>query len=88
MRISSESFVRGCAGIDVQQVSVSFDLSVFLSVVASQFLEFPYYAICVEGRRLFARSTSATNFTYVENGYDESLALHAMYDTVHRARIK
>ena len=47
-------------------------------------------------RRLLARLTSATKFVYFENGYDESssrgaplrtVALHAMYDTVHRALI-
>jgi hypothetical protein len=47
-------------------------------------------------RRLLARLTSATKFVYFENGYHESssrgaalrtVALHAMYDTVHRALI-
>ena len=48
-------------------------------------------------RRILARSTSATNFVYFENGCHESsssgaplrtVALHdAMYDTVHRVLI-
>ena len=47
-------------------------------------------------RSLHARLTSATKFMYIENGYDKSsnrgaplrtVALHAMYETVHRALI-
>ena len=66
---------------------------VCLSVCHASFFRISLRDLC---RRLLARLTSATKFVYFENGYDESssrgaplrtVALHAMYDTVHRALI-
>ena len=88
----------GCAGVDVPYLSVSsvtsgFCLSVTLFVRHASFFRISLRDLC---RRLLARLTSATKFVYFENGYHESssrgaplrtVALHAMYDTVHRALI-
>ena len=58
-----------------------------------KFFQISLHDLC---RRLLARLTSATKFVYFENRYHESssrgaplrtVALHAMYDTVHRALI-
>ena len=62
---------------------------VCLSLCHASFFQISLRDLCSV---LLARSTSATNFIYFENRYDESssrgaasLALHATYDTVHRA---
>ena len=75
-------------------MSVSFVTSGFcLFVCHASFFRISLRDLC---RRLLARSTSATKFVYFENGYHESsirgaplrtVALHAMYGTVHRALI-
>ena len=80
--------------------SLSLPGFVCLFVCPASFFRISLRDLC---RKLLARSTSATKFVYFENGYDESsraevrldyctyllpvLALHAMYDTVHRALI-
>jgi hypothetical protein len=86
--------VRGCAGVDVPYLSVSSVTSGFcLFVCHASFFRISLRDLC---RSLLARLTSATKFMYIENGYHESssrgaplrtVALHAMYDTVHRALI-
>ena len=86
--------MRGCVGVDVPYLSVSSVTSGFcLFVCHASFFRISLRDLC---RRLLARLTSATKFVYFENGYDESssrgaplrtVALHAMYDTVHRALI-
>jgi hypothetical protein len=66
---------------------------VCLFVCNASFFQISLRDLCT---RLLARSTSATKFVYFENKYHESstrgaplrtVALHAMYDTVHRVRI-
>jgi hypothetical protein len=86
-RDKHHKFVRGCAGVDVQVVS----FQGFVCLSHALFFRTSLRYLC---RWLLASSTSATKFVYFENGYDESsggeapwLALHAMYDTVHRALI-
>ena len=68
-------------------------LFVCLFVCHASFFRISLRDLC---RRLLARLTSATKFVYFENRYHESssrgaplrtVALHAMYDTVHRALI-
>ena len=80
----------GCAGIDV---SLSLPGFVCLFVCCTSFFRISLRDLC---RRLLARLTPATKFVYFENRYHESsnrgaplrtVALHAMYDTVHRALI-
>jgi hypothetical protein len=80
--------------LSVSSVTSGFCLSVCLSVRHASFFQISLRGLC---RRLLARLTSATKFVYFENGYDKSsirgaplrrtVALHAMYDTVHRALI-
>ena len=64
--------MRGYAGVDVQQVSVSFvtsGFSLFDFVCYVSFFRISLRDLC---RRILARSTSATKFVYFENWYDES----------------
>ena len=77
----------------VSFVTSGFCLSVCLFVCHASFFRISLRDLC---RRLLARLTSATKFVYFENRYHESssrgaplrtVALHAMYDTVHRALI-
>jgi hypothetical protein len=76
-------------------VCVSFVTSRFrLSVCNASFFQISLRDLCTS--LLVARLTSATKFAYFENGYHESssrgaplrtVALHAMFDTVHRPLI-